>query len=336
MNVITIWKDIEFEKMKNFLRTLYIFLIGFYFFTLIDHFAYLKFSTLLLLKWFVMVSLWNAGVFLISLDFFIKRKILGTLLFIPSLLTSPLLLPLEYDFLHWGCLVGMILILLKYLKEVHMKFWPPALKKEAKKEVYKFIDKYLRKLSKNQDGTINEFADGFDGNDVDALRHAYTSGVFTQEYGENAADIFGRLNEYFPGENISSSSAENSVNMDLWNNSIGRKYGKKTKSRKDLFKRLMKALKNGELIIDPENDKREYKGAGKLQKNISGMVIVLNENKNGKNRIFYDLEKEQVMKKNEFVTLIKNGVYPNYELRNIHGDEIPASKKDLFSANNLG
>lgn len=43
--------------------------------------------------------------------------------------------------------------------------------------------------------------------------------------------------------NLSSANAENSTNMDLWNNSVGRKYGKKTKSRKDLFKVLMKALK---------------------------------------------------------------------------------------------
>ena len=283
-----------------------------------------------------MSSVWNIGVLLISLEFFLNRKILGTLLFLPSLLTSFLLLPLQYDILHWGFLFGMVIILYIYLKEERMKFWPPALKEEAKKEVYKLIDKHLRKLPKNQDGTFNEFADGFNDNDIDALRHAYTCGVFTQEYNEKAAEIFGRLNEYFPGENISSSNSENSTNMDLWNNNIGIKYGKKTKSRKDLFKRLMKALRNGELIIYPENDKRVYKGAGKLTKDISGMVIVLDENKNGKNRIFYDLNKEQVIKKDEFVTLIKNGVYPNYELRKICGDEIPVSKKDIFSTNNLG
>ena len=126
-----------------------------------------------------------------------------------------------------------------------MKWNPLSLKSEANKEVYKLIEKNLRKLPKNEDGTINEFADGFYNNDVDALRHAYVSGVFTQEYGESTADIFGRLNEYFPGGSISSSNEENSTNMDLWNNEIGRRYGKKTKSRKDLFKRLMKALKKG-------------------------------------------------------------------------------------------
>lgn len=43
-----------------------------------------------------------------------------------------------------------------------MKWDPLALKSEAKKEVYKLIDKHLRKLPKNQDGTFNEFSEGFD------------------------------------------------------------------------------------------------------------------------------------------------------------------------------
>ena len=47
-----------------------------------------------------------------------------------------------------------------------MKWDPLALKSEAKKEVYKLIDKHLRKLPKNQDGTINEFSEGFDDNDI--------------------------------------------------------------------------------------------------------------------------------------------------------------------------
>lgn len=217
-----------------------------------------------------------------------------------------------------------------------MKWNPFALEAEAKKEVYKLIDKNLKKLPKNKDGTFNELAEGFHDNDVDALRHAYVSGVFTQEYSESTADIFGRLNEYFPGRSFSSSNTGNSTNMDLGNNEVGRKYGKKTKSRKDLFKRLMKALNKDELIIHPDNDKRKYLGNKEIKRHISGVVIVLDENKNGKNRIFYDLEKKQIMNKNEFANLIKNGNYPNYELRKKSGDEIPVSKKDIFSTNNLG
>ena len=59
----------------------------------------------------------------------------------------------------------------------------------------------------------------------------------------------------------------------------------------------MKALKKGELIIDPDTDKRKYLGASEIKGDISRMVIVLEENKKGKNRIFYDLNKKLVMKK---------------------------------------
>jgi hypothetical protein len=217
-----------------------------------------------------------------------------------------------------------------------MKWNPFALYSESKKEVYLLIDKYLRKLPKNQDGTINELTEEFFDNDVDALRHSYVSGVFTQEYGESAAEIFGRLNEAYPGGSISNSNFENSTNMDLWNNSIGRKYGEKFKTRKELFNNLLKALKNGELIIDPNSDSRKYTGAGEIRGEIRGIVIVLDENKKGKNRIFYDVNKKLVMKKSEFVDLIKIGSYPNYELRVIAGEDIPVSKKDNSVINNLG
>ncbi len=217
-----------------------------------------------------------------------------------------------------------------------MKWDPFALKSEAKKEAYILIDKHLRKLPKNPDGTVNELASGLDDNDVDALRHAYVSGVFTQEYGEMAADIFGRANEFFPFGGTSSSNSTNSTNMDLWNNAIGRKNGKKSKTRKELFKKLMKALKDGELIIDPESDTKKYTGAGEIKEMASAMVIVLDETKKGKNRIFYDFLLKKVMNKAEFVAAIKNGDYPNYELRVIRGDEIPTSKKDGVKTDNLG
>ncbi len=217
-----------------------------------------------------------------------------------------------------------------------MKWDPTALKDEAKKEAYKLIDKNHKKLPKNSDGSINEFGAGLDDNDIDALRHAYASGVFTLEYGETAADLFGRAYEFFPFMGTSSSNSTNSTNMDLWNNSIGRKYGKKVKTRKDLFKNLIKALNEGELIIDPENDSRKYLGESKINSDVTNLVIVLDENKNGKNRIFFDLDKKKTMKKDEFVALIKNGFYSNYEIRIIHGEEIPAAKKDPIQTNNLG
>lgn len=216
-----------------------------------------------------------------------------------------------------------------------MRIYPPSLKKEAKDEVYQLIDKKYKKLPKDNNGKINELAEGFEDNDVDALRHAYVSGVFTQEYGEYLADLFGRLNEKFPGGGVSSSNSELSMNMDLWNNSVGRKYGKKTKSREKLFTLLLQALKRGEFIIDL-SDPRKYKGAGVIKENVSGLVIVLEESKTGENLTFYDLSKKTTMNKGEFVASIKNGEYPQYEIRNIDDQETPASIRDGIVFNNLG
>ena len=40
--------------------------------------------------------------------------------------------------------------------------------------------------------------------------------------------------------------------------------------------------------------------------------------------------------KEEFVTSIKSGGYPDYEIRNIGEKETPVSKRDRFNFNNLG
>ena len=149
---------------------------------------------------------------------------------------------------------------------------------EAENEIYLLIDKHIRSLPKKEDGTINKEAEGFQHNDVDALRHAYVSGVYTMEYGETVAWILGWANELstsLSGGNLRSRS--NVKNMDYWNNQVGRKYGKKSKSRKELFQYLIQALKKGKLIIDL-NDPRKFSGNMKLKKDTSGLVIVLKGN----------------------------------------------------------
>jgi len=220
------------------------------------------------------------------------------------------------------------------MEEIKILPFPPTLKKSAKYEVYELIDKHYKKLPKNPDGSFNEIADGFHNNDVDALRHAYVSGVFTQVYGEKVADMFGRLNEYFPVGGGSSPNGTKETNMDLWNNSIGRKYGKKTKTGKELFDKLLEALKKGELIINI-NDQRKYTGAPIIEPNKSNNVVVIEESKTGENLVFFDINKPLMLAKSEFISLILNGQYSNYEIRNINGKETPVSKKDGITVNNL-
>lgn len=119
------------------------------------------------------------------------------------------------------------------------------------------FDKYIRKLlPRKSDGSYDLSTGEFYDNDVDAVRHVYTSGIFTQEYGEKVTEILGDMNELVPFGGNSSSNCPNSKNMDLWNNRIGRKLVLKTSGKLNFFKLILKALKNGELIIDPENDPR--------------------------------------------------------------------------------
>ena len=136
---------------------------------------------------------------------------------------------------------------------------PRVLRDEAQKEGYKYFDQNIRKIFNLPNGQKAKLAD----NDVDAFRHAYASGIFTQVYGEAAADFFGRINEGFLiGWYLNKIEDNNPkrLNMELWNNEVGRAYGKKAKDRKQLLEMLHRALKNGELIVDL-NDSRDYKGA---------------------------------------------------------------------------
>ena len=75
---------------------------------------------------------------------------------------------------------------------------PQTIRDEAQAEAYEFFDKKVRPLQKDNSGKVDPSAHGLEDNDADAFRHAYVSAVFTQEYGENAARIFGNMNEMDP------------------------------------------------------------------------------------------------------------------------------------------
>ncbi len=213
---------------------------------------------------------------------------------------------------------------------------PRTLRNEARAEAYDYFDKNIRPLPKDNNGKIDPSQGGFYDNDVDAFRHAYVSGVFAQEYGEKAADLFGRMNEFFNPKNIHSNSTHpESQNMDLWNNAVGRKYGLKSKDRQSLAKALQQALKSGEMITD-RKDKRRYEGATHDPVNQNKPVIVLQEAEKGRNELFFDTEKKQILTAGEFIILIESGQYPGYAVRTVHGVPTPVSNPDSRGTNNLG
>lgn len=204
---------------------------------------------------------------------------------------------------------------------------------EARLEVYKFIDSQYKPMPKKADGSFDEYAKGLGNNDIDALRHAYVSGRYTMEFGEETADILGRLNEF---KNFNFGTKEvPSENMDLWNNAVGRLYGRKAKTGKELFEFLLKALKAGELIIDLK-DKRKYKGEKNIKRIPKSFVIKIKETKTGANIEFFDVRKKVLMTKENFISAIKQGKYPGYAVRKHQSGEFPYSTRDRFSFNNLG
>jgi hypothetical protein len=215
-----------------------------------------------------------------------------------------------------------------------MNFRPDLLKDEARDKAYEYFDKNIRGLKKYPNGRINPTALGLEDNDVDAFRHAYVSGVFTQVYSEKTAEIFGRLNEFSPISWYSNSKRPGSLNMDLWNNGIGRKYGKKAKNREELLKLIHEALKNGELITTLE-DNRKYSGNTSNSLNKTKPIIVLREGEKGRNELFFDLVKNVVLFREEFVTKIELGEYPAYTVKIINGIPTPVSKPDNRGTNNL-
>ncbi len=210
-----------------------------------------------------------------------------------------------------------------------------GLKVTSENESYEFADRFIRKLPRKNDGSFDLSSGEFYDNDIDAIRHAYTSGIFTQEYGEKVTEILGDMNELVPFGGNSSSNSPNSKNMDLWNNRIGRKIGLKTSGKLKLFKLILKALKNGELIIDPENDPR-INEVSSIKINIKNKVFVVKESKKGKNLFYFDFEKSLILSRSEFISEIKTGNYPFYEIRIVKGDETPVSKKNKNIPNNLG
>jgi hypothetical protein len=87
------------------------------------------------------------------------------------------------------------------------------LKNEALIDLYKRLDKDLRPLPKKPDGSINPYGPGLEDNDIDALRHAYISGVYSIEYNEGTSELMGRLNELASFD--SRSTSDLSENMDF-------------------------------------------------------------------------------------------------------------------------
>jgi hypothetical protein len=195
-------------------------------------------------------------------------------------------------------------------------------------EGYVFFDAHVRPLPKKADGTIDTLKPGFQDNDVDTFRHAYVSGLFALEYGEKIALVLGWMNELiFP-------SVIPDRNMDLWNNAFGRSLAKKHRTKEALAAAVKDALASGALIITP-TDPRVYQGVSLLRPTGLRSVVVLKQSESGANELFFDLATSKEMTRAEFAEAILRGQYPGYEIRTINNVEVPVSKRDGLTTDNL-
>ena len=149
------------------------------------------------------------------------------------------------------------------------------------------------------------------------------------------AKFLGDAQEVFPGGSSNPQNSDAAKNMDKWNNEVGRKYGKNTKSREELAKLLQKALENGELIISLD-DPRKFGGETSFQFDSNKPVIVLKETETGRNELFCDLSNGNIFDREGFVVAIGSGKYPGYAVASIDGLATPMSKSDGIASNNLG
>ena len=194
---------------------------------------------------------------------------------------------------------------------------------------YVYFDQNIRRLSRDASGQFDESGGEMRNNDVDAFRHAYVSGAMTQRWGEKIAELLGLIVEVL-GRN-----PEAERNMDLWNNAVGRKYGKKTRSLGDLAAYLQWALDAGELIVSL-TDPRKYEGRWVYAIDLDKPVVVIEETDTGRNELFFDPVTGDILDRESFVLAIKNQDYPGYRITVVDGVEIPISKSDDRSDNNLG
>ena len=213
-------------------------------------------------------------------------------------------------------------------ERIGIKIWD--LRAEARDELYLLIDKHYKKMPRNSDGLIKSSDPSYNDNEIDSLRHSYVSAVYVIEFSFETSELLGRLNEFDPRRN-----EIRSRNMDLWNNSLGRVYGKKFKRGEELFYALLKALKEGELIMTP-SDPRKYKGPKSIKRLPKSFVIKVKENRTGANIDFFDVRNKRMMTKEQFIESIRAGRYPGYAVRKYHSGEFPYSTRDKFSFNNLG
>ena len=120
-------------------------------------------------------------------------------------------------------------------------------------------------LDRKDDGS---FAGQGRNNELDAFRHAYSSAAMTWDYNAPLAHLAGYANELYGDWSHNQPAKERK--MDEWNNAAGRRIGSTVDARDDIPQRVMQALDDGKLIIDP-SDSRAYSPLNPMANHYNGM-----------------------------------------------------------------
>ena len=125
--------------------------------------------------------------------------------------------------------------------------------KKYKREAYAAYESVSgKKLEKDENGNFKNVT----GNEVDAFRHAYVSAAVTRDFGRCIAYAGGEVNE-IKGD-IFDDQGKKHRNMDEWNNAEGRKIGLNTTTREEIKNAVWKALNDGVLIGNVDDDNPTY------------------------------------------------------------------------------
>ena len=123
----------------------------------------------------------------------------------------------------------------------------------------KYGEKYGLKINPKQAGVNDE---------IDAFRHCFSQALLTLKFSEGFAKNFGTNYERL--DDIVNQQPPEERNMDQWNNAVGREVaqevqkeisGKKLTPQQieDIVaEKVVKHIKNGDLITNPFTDKRKY------------------------------------------------------------------------------
>ncbi|BAS68398.1 cadherin-like domain-containing protein [Bathymodiolus septemdierum thioautotrophic gill symbiont] len=151
----------------------------------------------------------------------------------------------------------------------YLKEWKEAISKDARD--------FYQSLSGKSDAQMQGLGHN---DDLDAFRHAYTSGRVSQLTFDWVAEYFGNKNE-LPNDKTKNKNKNDPYEhrMDLWNNEIGRRFAQQNDNKGELATKLYQELSDGKLATNIQDKRIQslYSNDPRLLSDDDGVREVLSE-----------------------------------------------------------